>query len=377
MTSRGRPAPTTSSGPRASSTRGCRRSRCGCCCSPSTRRRRDRHFDATRATLKYYGEWFGAYPYGHITIVDPAYQSGAGGMEYPTLFTAGTRWLAPAGVTTPESVTVHEAGHQFWYGIVGSNEFEDAWMDEGFNTFSTARAVAQVYDAELPRAALFRRLRAVGGSRHRAQPRDRWQSPGRLPRATPKSDAQSTPSFRYFPVDRRQRITYNKTALWLNTMERWLGWPVLQRIMSTYFAASAVQASRTRAISSPRVNDVAGQDLGWFFDQVYRSSNVFDYGVQDHQERARRRSVPHLGRRPPLRRGDFSGRRAGHLRERRARDRALGRQRSLEGVRLRPAWPGSSRRRSIRTACCCSTSTAPTTRERWSREAARPRPNGR
>ena len=44
---------------------------------------------------KYYGEWFGAYPYGHITIVDPAWQSGAGGMEYPTLFTAGTRWLAP------------------------------------------------------------------------------------------------------------------------------------------------------------------------------------------------------------------------------------------------------------------------------------------
>src|SRR5262245_23373367 len=47
----------------------------------------DRHFDATRTTLKYYGEWYGAYPYGHITIVDPAFQSGAGGMEYPTLFT--------------------------------------------------------------------------------------------------------------------------------------------------------------------------------------------------------------------------------------------------------------------------------------------------
>ena len=40
-----------------------------------------RHFDATRAALKYYGEWFGAYPYGHVTIVDPAWQSQAGGME--------------------------------------------------------------------------------------------------------------------------------------------------------------------------------------------------------------------------------------------------------------------------------------------------------
>ncbi len=41
----------------------------------------DRHFEATRAALRYYGEWFGAYPYGHVTVVDPAYQSGAGGMD--------------------------------------------------------------------------------------------------------------------------------------------------------------------------------------------------------------------------------------------------------------------------------------------------------
>ena len=79
----------------------------------------ERHFDATRVALRFYGEWFGAYPYGHVTVVDPAWQSGAGGMEYPTLFTAGTRWLAPRHVMQPESVTVHEAGHQFWYGIVG------------------------------------------------------------------------------------------------------------------------------------------------------------------------------------------------------------------------------------------------------------------
>ncbi len=58
-------------------------------------------------------------------------------MEYPTLFTAGTSWIAPADVADPEGVTVHECGHQFWYALVGNNEFEDAWIDEGFNTFST------------------------------------------------------------------------------------------------------------------------------------------------------------------------------------------------------------------------------------------------
>src|SRR5262249_18579411 len=105
----------------------------------------ERHFDATRAALRYYGEWYGAYPYGHMTIVDPAYQSDAGGVGYPTLFTPGTRWLAPARGGAPEGVTIHEAGHQFWYGMVGNNEFEDAWMDEGINTFSTSRTQAQAF----------------------------------------------------------------------------------------------------------------------------------------------------------------------------------------------------------------------------------------
>ena len=72
-------------------------------------------------------------------MIDPAYQSGAGGMEYPTLFTAGTRRLSPRQTNSPEAVTVHEAGHQFWYGMVGNNEFDHAWMDEGFNTFSEER----------------------------------------------------------------------------------------------------------------------------------------------------------------------------------------------------------------------------------------------
>ena len=62
---------------------------------PEHRGQEERHFAATRAALRYYGEWFGPYPYGHITIVDPAWQSGVDGMEYPTLFTAGTSWLAP------------------------------------------------------------------------------------------------------------------------------------------------------------------------------------------------------------------------------------------------------------------------------------------
>ncbi len=236
----------------------------------------DRHFDATRTTLKYYGEWFGAYPYGHITIVDPAFQSGAGGMEYPTLFTAGTRWLAPDHVTSPEGVTVHEAGHQFWYGVVGNNEFEDAWMDEGFNTFSTARAIAQVYDPN------YLALRYFGGFvpwvfTDVVMPRETEGNGLAGYRRAAKSDVQATPTFRYFPST-GGNITYNKTALWLNTMERWLGWPTVQRIMSAHFNRWKFRHPKPADFFAI-ANDASGRDLTWFFDRVYRSADVFDYGV--------------------------------------------------------------------------------------------------
>src|SRR5262249_48179422 len=153
------------------------------------------------------------YPYRQITVVDPAFRSAADGMEYPTLITAGTSWLISGTLTvsTPEEVSIHEAGHQWFYGIVGSNEFEDAWMDEGINTYAAVRAMLDdgtksyyerrffggffpwvVRDLELGRETYW----------------DRW--PGY--RRAPKSDVPSTPSFRYSVADGRL-VTYNKTAL--------------------------------------------------------------------------------------------------------------------------------------------------------------------
>jgi aminopeptidase N len=236
-----------------------------------------RHFDAAAATLRYYGEWFGPYPYGNITILDPAFQSASGGMEYPTLFTAGTRWIAPDRVLTPESVTIHEAGHQWWYGLVGSNEFEHAWMDEGINQFSEARVDDVAYGA---RNYLARRY--FGGFIpwvFRDIPLKRQVDEGLAGyRAQAESDAEATPSFRYWPST-GGNITYFKTALWLHTLEKWLGWPTLQRAMSTYFNGWKFRHPDP-ADFFQRLNAAAGRDLTPFFDQVYRGSNTFDYGVQ-------------------------------------------------------------------------------------------------
>jgi hypothetical protein len=106
----------------------------------------ERHARAVHAALAYMGLWFGPYPYSTLTVVDPDHRAeDTGGMEYPTLITGGTELRPPARGWDPEFVLVHEFGHQYFYGLVGTNEFEHAWMDEGLNTYATARVMSRVY----------------------------------------------------------------------------------------------------------------------------------------------------------------------------------------------------------------------------------------
>lgn len=206
---------------------------------PEHRSQAARHFAAARTALKHYGTWFGAYPYGYLTIVDPAYQSNTGGMEYPTLFTVGTSWLVAKETTlsTPEETAVHEAGHQFWYGISGTNEFEHAWMDEGINTFATARAMA----ADYPQVLLDRYY--FGGFvpwvfrdvRYRRET-DIGRMWGYRQGATDDTIANLT--YRQRP-DTVRTFAYDKPSVWLNTLERWLGWPVLQQALARTFTEGA------------------------------------------------------------------------------------------------------------------------------------------
>ena len=238
----------------------------------------DRYFRAARTALRSFSEWFGVYPYDQLTIVDPAFQSQADGMEYPTLITGGTSWIVPSVVTfsTPEEVVIHEVGHQFFYGIVGTNEFEDAWMDEGINTYATARALLEEY------GTTYHERRYFGGVlpwtfRDLVLPRETvWN---RLPgyRRAPAGDVPSAPSYRYHPTTGRL-VTYNKTALWLNTLERHLGWPAVQRVLAEYMARWQFKHPKPSDFFAV-ATEVTGQDLGWFFDQVYRSERVFDYGI--------------------------------------------------------------------------------------------------
>lgn len=92
--------------------------------------------------LRFYGERIMPYPYPRI-VVDDLPMGLGGGMEYPMLFTTSMAWFLPRFYTAPQEVTLHEFGHQYWYGIMATNEFEEPWLDEGVNSYVTRRVLEQ------------------------------------------------------------------------------------------------------------------------------------------------------------------------------------------------------------------------------------------
>src|SRR5262249_31127014 len=77
-------------------------------------------------------------PYRTLTVVHPPQGAEeAGGMEYPTLITTGGHWYMPwTGLRQLETVTLHELGHQWFYGLVATNEHAWPFLDEGINSYA-------------------------------------------------------------------------------------------------------------------------------------------------------------------------------------------------------------------------------------------------
>jgi Peptidase family M1 domain len=243
----------------------------------------ERYLAATKVALRSYGAWSAPYPYPQITVVDPAWGSSSGGMEYPTLFTGGARVFSPPELQSPEGVTVHEAGHQFWYGLVGNNEFEEAWLDEGFNTYHTSKALAWNYGP----AGWGRYYFAPRGGRGR---RTGWpivapgvweaRGEGNLAglRETGKVDVMARRGWEYRTRDSYGLNSYGKPALSMETLEGLVGDETMTRILRTY-ARRYRFAHPTSEDFIAVVNEVTGQDYRWFFDETWFSSNLCDYAI--------------------------------------------------------------------------------------------------
>ena len=92
------------------------------------------------SAIYYYSLWNGDYPYNQVTAVDGTIAAG-GGMEYPNVTVIGQSGSAE----NLEMVIVHEVGHNWFYGILGSNERDHPWLDEGLNSFNDTRYIEKKY----------------------------------------------------------------------------------------------------------------------------------------------------------------------------------------------------------------------------------------
>ena len=96
-----------------------------------------------RDAVYYYSLWNGDYPYNHCTAVDGTIA--LEGMEYPNVTVIGESSNSRSFL---ETVIMHEVGHNWFYGVLGSNERDHAWMDEGINSYYEQRYMKTKYPNE-------------------------------------------------------------------------------------------------------------------------------------------------------------------------------------------------------------------------------------
>ncbi|MBB5342907.1 M1 family metallopeptidase [Tunturibacter empetritectus] len=180
-----------------------------------------RYLDIIQKTLAQFDQRYGPYPYKIVTVIDPEPDSEMGGMEYPTLFTGDTSWYDPTHIT--EIAAEHEFGHQYWYGMVATNEFEDAWLDEGINSYTEVSVLAAILG---PNTSFFDRSYANAGDYEN----ERLEYIGR-----PDFDPVTRWAFKFHDANSYGIITYGKSATLLATLEGLIGRDTMDEAMRTYF----------------------------------------------------------------------------------------------------------------------------------------------
>lgn len=234
----------------------------------------ERYLEAMVRGLGWFGRRYGAYPYPTLTVIDgPRGAGGAMGMEYPTLITGGVRWPGPISGPEPEQVALHELAHQWWYGLVGSNEFEEAWLDEGFTTYSSGLAMDALYGPKIFGPWWLHPW--LEGRRLDQQ--SLWRLGTLL---APERDAIVRPAWDYRDDNSYGMNVYPRAALTLAALGRQLGPDVLLRALRLYQARFRHRHPTTAHFQAV-VEEVSGQSQERFFQDLVRDSAAVDYGITE------------------------------------------------------------------------------------------------
>jgi hypothetical protein len=220
-----------------------------------------RHLQAGVGAIEKFSTYFTPYPWSQMTIIDPPMDAaaGAGGMEYPTLVTtAGDSVFVRSGLKIPEYVTVHEVGHNWFQGILASNEPEEAWMDEGVNEWADAHVMADLYGARTSGVDQFGFQADIVALRNAIV-----DDPTSLPQPI------ATAAYAFVDSEAYGLTTYDYTMRALLTLEHEVGSAKFLAAMKAYAGAFAFKHP-TGADLFASLSHGLDQDLGWFFGPAFQ-----------------------------------------------------------------------------------------------------------
>ena len=207
--------------------------------------------------FEYANKHFGQYPYKQFSVI----QGGDGGMEYPmsTMITGMRGSLL--------GVTVHEAMHDWYHGVLGNNEALHPWMDEGFTSYATSRIISHIAGRDTAEETIENLGMPANG--------------GYLRLATSGvEEPLSTHSDHYHLNGAYGAAAYSKGSVWMSQMGYVIGEKALNKGLLEYF--------ETWKFKHPNPNDVlrvfervSGLELDWYNEYFVYTTKTIDYGVKE------------------------------------------------------------------------------------------------
>ena len=221
------------------------------------------------------GQRVGPYPYRTMAIVQPPFPARrTAGMEYPTLVSGFTslplwHWPTLSKVRLLESTLVHELAHNYFYGLVASDEQREAFLDEGFTSYWEQVILDSLADGDPSWYALFG---------HPIDPTHIVRR-GLASRRVGLNEAPvRTPSDLFLPGTHAAQI-YSRPQLILQTAARRFGEPQVDRLFRTYFRRFRFQHATTEDFFAT-ARQVGPQPLAAFLEEAFYARSPPDYAVQ-------------------------------------------------------------------------------------------------
>ena len=220
----------------------------------------------------YYSLWNGDYPYNNCTAVDGTISAG-GGMEYPNITVIGSTGSA----FSLDVVITHEVGHNWFYGMLGSNERAHAWMDEGINSFDENRYVETKYPEQKLIGAFGDGPIGKAFDLSRYKHKSEYELAYLFTAKKNQDQAIENPAYKFTEMN-YDGIVYSKTAIVLDYLMAYLGEEEMDKAMQAYFDEWHFKHPLPEDFRRS-IEKSTGKNLSWLFDGLINSTKKLDYGI--------------------------------------------------------------------------------------------------